>query len=88
MLTNELIKEKAKELGATVCGIGAIYDESNPQRDPKSILPKAKCIIGFAFAGGIVGVGLGTVVAALGTGRVIALLNRLCGKQMKDAAGL
>ena len=50
MLTNELIKEKAKELGATVCGIGAIYDESNPQKDPKSILPKAKCIIGFGFA--------------------------------------
>ena len=50
MLTNELIKEKAKELGATVCGIGAIYDETNPQRDPKSILPKAKCIIGFGFA--------------------------------------
>lgn len=50
MLTNEMIKEKAKELGATVCGIGKIYNEPNPQRDPKSILPNAKCIIGFGFA--------------------------------------
>ena len=50
MLTNALIKEKAKELGATVCGIGKVYDELNPQRDPKMILPNAKCIIGFGFA--------------------------------------
>ena len=50
MLTNEMIKEKAKELGATVCGIGKIYNEPNPQRDPKSILPNARCIIGFGFA--------------------------------------
>ena len=49
MLTSELIKEKAKELGATICGIGKIYEEKNPQRDPKMILPKAKCIIGFGF---------------------------------------
>lgn len=45
-------------------------------------------ILGFVFAGGIVGVGLGTVVAALGTGRVIALVNRICGAQMKTAAGV
>ena len=50
MLTSALIKEKAKELGATVCGIGQIYEEANPQRDPRLILPKAKCIIGFGFA--------------------------------------
>ena len=50
MLTNAQIKEKAKELGATVCGIGKVYEESNSQRDPKSILPNAKCIIGFGFA--------------------------------------
>lgn len=50
MLTNALIKEKAKELGATICGIGKVYDEPNPQRDPKMILPNAKCIIGFGFA--------------------------------------
>ena len=50
MLTSALIKEKAKELGATVCGIGKVYEESNPQRDPKMILPNAKCIIGFGFA--------------------------------------
>ena len=50
MLTNALIKEKAKELGATVCGIGKVYEEPNLQKDPKMILPNAKCIIGFGFA--------------------------------------
>lgn len=50
MLTAEFIKQKAKELGATVCGIGRIYNEADPQRDPRMILPYAKCIIGFGFA--------------------------------------
>ena len=50
MLTSEIIKQKAAELGATVCGIGRIYNEDNPQRDPKMILPNTKCIIGFGFA--------------------------------------
>ena len=50
MLTSELIKEKAKELGATICGIGRVYEEENPQRDPRMILPKARTIIGFGFA--------------------------------------
>ena len=49
MLTNEFIKKKAAELGASVCGIGKIYDEPNPGRDPFNILPGAKCIIGFGF---------------------------------------
>ena len=50
MLTNAFIKETARKLGATVCGIGALYPEPDPQRDPRSILPNAKCIIGFGFA--------------------------------------
>lgn len=50
MLTSAWIKEKAKELGATLCGIGKVYEEPNPQRDPRMILPNAKCIIGFGFA--------------------------------------
>ena len=50
MITSEIIKQKAKELGATICGIGKIYTEENPQRDPLMILPNAKCIIGFGFA--------------------------------------
>jgi len=50
MLTSEIIKAKARELGAAVCGIGRVYDEENPQRDPFMILPKAKCIIGFGFS--------------------------------------
>lgn len=50
MFTSEFIKEKAREFGATVCGIGKIYDEPDIQKDPLMILPKAKCIIGFGFA--------------------------------------
>ena len=50
MLTSEWIKQKAKELGASVCGIGKVYGEPNPQQDPRQILPNAKCIIGFGFA--------------------------------------
>lgn len=49
MLTAEMIKQKAKELGASVCGIGGVYDEPDPQRDPRQILPNAKSIIGFGF---------------------------------------
>ena len=44
------IKRIAKQLGATVCRIGRVYREDNPQRDPKMILPAAKSIIGFGFA--------------------------------------
>lgn len=50
MLTSDLIKQKAKQLGASVCGIGRVYEEENPQRDPRMILPNAKAIIGFGFA--------------------------------------
>lgn len=49
MLTAEMIKKRARELGASVCGIGRIYEESDPQRDPRQILPKARSIIGFGF---------------------------------------
>ena len=50
-ITSEIIKAKAKELGAAVCGIGRLdlFAGVNPQRDPKMILPNAKCIIGFGF---------------------------------------
>ncbi len=52
MLTAEKIKKKAEELGAAVCGIGSldIFKGEDIQRDPKMILPNAKCIIGFGFA--------------------------------------
>ena len=50
MITSDYIKQRAKELGATICGIGNIYEDPNSQRDPKMILPNAKCIIGFGFA--------------------------------------
>lgn len=49
MLNSKIIKERAYALGAAVCGIGAIYPETNPQKDPYQILPNAKCIIGFGF---------------------------------------
>ncbi len=52
MITAKDIKDAAKKLGAQVCGIGRldIFEDENPQRAPKSILPGAECIIGFGFA--------------------------------------
>ncbi len=51
MLTAELIKQKALEFGADIVGIGDIshYEGTIPQRDPRKILPAAKCVIGFGF---------------------------------------
>lgn len=51
MLTSELIKAKAKEFGADLCGIGdiSLYAGTAPQRDPRLILPRARCVIGCAF---------------------------------------
>ena len=51
MLDAKTIKEKAIEFGASAVGIGDIkyFEGTNPQRDPKQILPNAKCVIGFAF---------------------------------------
>lgn len=48
-MTAEFIKQKAKELGATVCGIGNVelLKDEDPRRNPFCILPNAKCIIGF-----------------------------------------
>ena len=52
MLTSQMIKEKAIEFGATICGIGGLelFRGENPQKDPKMILPEARCVIGFGFA--------------------------------------
>lgn len=51
MITSELIKQKAFELGASVCGIGDIshFVGDDPQHNPLEILPNAKCIIGFGI---------------------------------------
>lgn len=51
MLTAEKIKQRALELGADLCGIGdiALFEGTIPQRDPRMILPKGKCVIGAAF---------------------------------------
>lgn len=51
MLTSEVIKQKAKELGAAVCGIGNIelMRDEPMQRNPFYILPNAKAIIGFGI---------------------------------------
>ena len=42
MLDAKIIKEKAKELGAVLCGIGDIkhYEGDDIQRNPLSILPR------------------------------------------------
>lgn len=51
MLTAESIKQKAKALGADICGIGdiSLFAGTDPQRDPRMILPKGKCVIGAGF---------------------------------------
>lgn len=51
MLTAKEVKEKAKSLGAVLCGIGDLqhYAGDNIQRNPYSILPSGKCIIGCAL---------------------------------------
>ena len=51
MLTSAYIKEKARQFGADLCGIGdiALFGGCDPQRDPRKICPKATAVIGFAF---------------------------------------
>lgn len=51
MLNAEFIKQKAKEFGATICGVGnpELFKNDDPQRNPYSILPNAKSIIGFGI---------------------------------------
>jgi uncharacterized membrane protein YczE len=39
------------------------------------------CAAGFIFSGKIIGIGIGTLIAMLGTGRVIAVFNKLTRKQ-------
>lgn len=46
------------------------------------------CCIGLIFAHHLIGIGLGTVVAVLGVGRVIALFNHLFMKKMTCIAGV
>lgn len=50
-MTAEFIKQKAKELGAAICGIGNVelLRDEPMQRNPFAILPNAKCIIGFGI---------------------------------------
>ena len=47
----EFIKQKAKEFGASICGIGnpELFRNDDPQHNPYSILPNAKSIIGFGI---------------------------------------
>lgn len=44
--------------------------------------------VGIIFAHRLIGIGLGTVAAVLGVGRVIALFNHLFMKKMTEAAGV
>ena len=44
--------------------------------------------IGLIFAHKLIGIGLGTVIAVLGVGRVIAVFNHLFMKKMTAAAGV
>lgn len=50
-LTAQEIKQKARQFGAAAVGIGDVnlFAGCDPHRDPKQILPNAKCVIGCAF---------------------------------------
>ena len=50
-LTAEQVKRLARELGADLCGLGAIsaFRDEPAQRNPLQILPRASCVIGFGF---------------------------------------
>jgi len=50
-MTAEFIKQKAKEFGASICGIGDVklFEGDDIQHNPFSILPGAKSIIGFGI---------------------------------------
>lgn len=45
-------------------------------------------LLSLVFSGEVIGIGIGTVVAVLGIGRMIALFNRLCLKQLRALSGL
>lgn len=51
MLTSELVKKAAKEMGADLCGIGTMdrYEGAPRQQDPRYIFPEAKSVISLAF---------------------------------------
>lgn len=51
MINATMIKERARELGAAVCGIGDIRHLADEaiQHNPLQILPNATCIIGFGI---------------------------------------
>lgn len=44
--------------------------------------------VGLLFAGKLVGIGLGTVLAVIGVGRVIAVFNHFCMDRMDELAGM
>lgn len=46
------------------------------------------CLVGLIFAHKIIGVGLGTLLAVIGVGRVVKAFNVLCGKKMNSLAGM
>ncbi len=46
------------------------------------------CLIGFVCTGHLVAIGIGTVCAMIGVGRVIALFNYLCKDKLDRLAGL
>lgn len=45
-------------------------------------------IVGLVFAGSLIGIGIGTVFAVIGVGRVIAVFNHFCMGKMITAAGV
>ena len=46
------------------------------------------CIVGVFFAHNVIGIGVGTLIAMIGVGRVIAVFNRLTKDKTDMLAGL
>lgn len=51
VIDSKYIKEMAIKYGAAVCGIAGIdrFSDEIPERNPRSVCPKAKSVIGFGF---------------------------------------
>ena len=45
-------------------------------------------VLSFVFAGHLVGVGVGTILAMIGVGRTIAVFNHFTYERMKEMAGV
>lgn len=85
--------EKRLQLTGKQWIVQAISDQTGKSLGLTKNLFDVGCIlcsvaIGLIFAGRLVGIGIGTLLAVLGVGRAVALFNLLLKNKMLRAAGL